>query len=113
MEKSDFAKALTIFESITPTTARESAQLYELMGSCYQNLNKEADAIQSYLRLRTLSLVDNSNQIKGLAKLAVLYEKQQRWNDAIDTYQRLVQVTTDGQVKKSANDRVSYLRQNQ
>ena len=113
MEKSDFAKALTVFEGITPTTDKESAQLYALMGECYQSLKKEADAIQSYLRLKTLSLVDNPYQVKGLAKLAVLYEKQQRYNDAIDIYQRLIQVSTNGQVKKSANDRIAYLRQHQ
>ncbi|TET21509.1 MAG: tetratricopeptide repeat protein [Candidatus Cloacimonadota bacterium] len=111
MEKSDFVKALTIFETVSPTKAKESAQLYELMGECYQNTNREADAIQSYLRLKSLSLVDNAYQVKGLAKLAVLYEQQQRFNDAIDTYQRLIQVSTNGQVKKTANDRIAYLRQ--
>jgi len=111
MEKSDFAKALTIFESLSPTTAKESSQLYELMGECYQSLNKEADAIQSYLRLKTLSLMDDPYQVKGLAKLAVLYEKQQRYNDAIEVYKRVIQVSTNGQVKKSANDRIAYLRQ--
>jgi len=111
MEKSDFSKALTIFESISPTSAKESAQLYELMGESYENLNREADAVQSYLRLKSLSLVDDPNQVKGLAKLSVLYEKQQRFNEAIDTYQRLIQVSTNGQVKKSANDRIKYLRQ--
>ncbi|TET79562.1 MAG: tetratricopeptide repeat protein [Candidatus Cloacimonadota bacterium] len=113
MEKSNFVKALNIFETITPTSAKESAQLYELMGECYQSLGKEADAIQSYLRLKALSLVDNPYQVKGLAKLAVFYEKQKRYNDAIDAYQRLIQVSTNGQVKKSANDRIAYLRQHQ
>ena len=113
IEKSDFAKALTILEPLTPATPKESAQLYELLGECYQSLNREADAIQSYLRLKTLSLVDNPYQVKGLAKLAVLYEKQQRFNDAIDIYQRLTQVSTNGQIKKSANDRITYLRQHQ
>jgi TolA-binding protein len=112
MDKGDFAKALTILETISPTNAKESSQLYEIMGECYENLNKEADAIQSYVRLKSLSLVDDPYQVKGLAKLAVLYEKQQRFNDAIDVYQRLIQVSTNGAVKKSANDRIAYLRQN-
>lgn len=112
MEKGDFTKALTIFEAINPSSAKEMAHLYELMGECYESLNKDADAVQSYLRIKTLSLVDDPYQVKGLARLAVLYEKQQRYNEAIDVYQRLIQVSTNGQVKKTANDRISYLRQN-
>ncbi len=112
MEKSDFQKALTILETISPTNAKESSMLYEVMGECYQNLNREADAIQSFSRLKTLTLADDPYQVKGLAKLAVLYEKQQRFDDAIAVYQRLIQVSTSGSVKKSANDRIAYLRQN-
>ncbi len=108
-EKGDFKEALDEYLQIMPQGPEQKAELYSRSGKCLSELTKTDEAIATYRRLLPLDLVDNNYHIKGLAELGTLFEKVENFKDAIKTYSRLLEVTSDESIISSVEKRLNYL----
>jgi tetratricopeptide (TPR) repeat protein len=109
-ENGDFKDALDIYQGITPGNPEQKAELYSRKGKCLREIGKTDEAIAEYRKLMPLDLMDNGYQIEGLAELGALFEKEGKVKDAIKSYSRLLEVTTDDGIISTVKKRVNYLR---
>ncbi len=109
-EKANYKEALEVYLGLKPESLPEKAELYARKGKCLAELGRREEAIQEYTRLIPLKLQENNYQMKGLAELAALYESKNNIRKAIEVYSRLLEVTTDENLKVTVNERLSYLK---
>ncbi|MFI3239994.1 MAG: tetratricopeptide repeat protein [Bacteroidales bacterium] len=90
MKNSFYSDAIIFYNKIVESTA-PTADIYQKIGFCYQNLKQISSAIENYKRADLLS----SNDLWTLRNLATCYKQKGLIDNALECYQRAERIKPD------------------
>jgi len=86
----DYEKALPYFEEATKKNPRY-AEAYSLVGYCYAELGRHAEAIEAYKQVIRI----NPDDAEAHRNLGVTYGKLGRYTEAIEAYKQAIRINPD------------------
>jgi TolA-binding protein len=91
-----------------PTLATE---LHYRIGTCRESLEEPDGAVRAYRRSVSVGDPSSTYPLSALARLAAIYESQERWGDAQAAYRQLARTAKDPELVAAAKERVTQLEQ--
>ncbi len=89
-EKGQYAEAIAYFKRAKTGDAYEpNAQIQFEIGECYEALGEFESALEEFLRIAALYPKSTYWVMRSYLKGGALFEKQGRWKEAVETYEKL------------------------
>jgi tetratricopeptide (TPR) repeat protein len=108
--KGNYAGAIQDFEQIPAGTAERTEGQYHV-GEAYQNLHKDADAVEAYKRLLQMGPRDNEYRIAGLLELAkILENKGQGGQTLVTVYREIAASSKNAEITSMAQQKLQELK---
>jgi tetratricopeptide (TPR) repeat protein len=102
-------ECIKVLEQSSPLSGFET-RYYYILGEAYNKLGNTDKAISSYSSLLQVGGMNDSYRIRGLYRLASLYELKGNLGEAANIYTAISQITTDEAIKNDALSRAQALK---
>ena len=113
-ELKQFSESLLVLRDVEAKFAADDERKLEtltLIGECYISLNDSEEAVKSFKALYAGSPQGSNWKLEALRQLGALYEKQEKWGEAVSAYEEGGRTSKNSQVAASFRERAKYLKE--